>query len=112
MMLSNCLASISRVCCVAIIVVACALSLFSLPPAAEAKDLLWDRNAETDMQDYQVWACETPNCVVIKTQANLKATVPQPAAGVVPKWTLPSTMTEGSLAVSARDKSLNESGLS
>lgn len=95
--------------CGVIFAVMC-LSLWSAP--AEAKDLIWDRNAESDMQDYQVWACETPNCVVLKTQANLKATVPQTAAGVNPKWTLPSTFQEGSLAVSARDKSLNESGLS
>lgn len=86
--------------------------LIALASGAQAKDLVWDRNAETDMKDYQVWACETPNCVVLKTQANLKATIPQTAVGVVPKWTLPTTMLEGSLAVSARDQSLNESGLS
>lgn len=88
----------------------CTLTLWSAP--ADAKDLLWDRNTESDMQDYQVWGCQTANCVVIKTQANLLATVPQVPVGTVPKWTLPATMTQGSLAVSARDNSLNESGLS
>jgi hypothetical protein len=70
-----------------------------LSSVASAKDLVWDRNTESDMQDYQVWGCQTANCVVIKTQANLLATVPQVAVGTTPKWTLPSTMTQGSLAV-------------
>lgn len=97
--------------CAVIIAVAFCMSLTGVP-SVDAKDLIWDRNSETDMQDYQVWACQTVNCVVLKTQANLLATVPQTASGVLPKWTLPSTLTEGSMAVSARDKSLNESGLS
>ena len=80
-------------------------------PTAEAADLAWDRNTEADMKDYQVWACFTPSCVVIKSPANLQATVPQSASGVVPKWTVPAGQ-EGSVAVSARDQSLNESGLS
>ena len=88
------------------------LAVLVLATPVMAKDLVWDRNTETDMQDYQVWACETVNCVVVKSQANLKATVPQTAAGVSPKWTLPATLLEGSIAVSARDQSLNESGLS
>lgn len=86
--------------------------LIVLASGAQAKDLVWDRNSESDMKDYQVWACETPNCVVLKSAANLRATIPQTAVGVVPKWTLPTALLEGSLAVSARDQSLNESGLS
>ena len=83
-----------------------------VPVLSEAKDLVWDRNTEPDMQDYQVWGCQTANCVVIKTQANLLATVPQVPVGSIPKWTLPAAMTYGQLAISARDTSLNESGLS
>ena len=83
-----------------------------LTSPTNAKDLTWDRNIEPDMQDYQVWACQTANCVVLKTQSNLVGVVPQPAQGTAPKWTLPATFTVGSLAISARDQSLNESGLS
>lgn len=101
---------LGRLAVCAVIFAAMCVSLWNVP--ADAKDLVWDRNTEADMQDYQVWACETPSCVVLKTQANLKATIPQTAAGVVPKWTIPATMLEGSVAVSARDQSLNESGLS
>lgn len=97
---------------VGVIIVGLCLSGMLTIPTAEAATLTWDRNAEPDMQDYQVWACETVNCVVIKSQANLKATVPQSATGTAPRWVLPATLLEGSIAVSARDQSLNESGLS
>lgn len=80
---------------------------------AEAATLTWDRNAETDMQDYQVWACFTPSCVVVKSAATLQpGTVVQPATGVNPQYVIDLAGREGSIAVSARDQSLNESGLS
>lgn len=80
---------------------------------AEAATLDWDRNAEADMQDYQVWACFTPSCVVIKSPAMLQpGTVVQPAAGVRPSYIIDIAGREGAVAISARDRSLNESGLS
>lgn len=79
----------------------------------EAATLTWDRNSETDMQDYQVWACFTPSCVVVKSAATLQpGTVVQPAAGVNPQYVIDLAGREGSIAISARDRSLNESGLS
>ena len=81
--------------------------------AAAAATLVWDRNSESDMKDYQVWACFTLNCVVVKSPANLQpGTVPQTASGVKPSVAFDTTNKEGSVAVSARDQSLNESGLS
>lgn len=80
---------------------------------AHAATLEWDRNAESDMKDYQVWACFTPSCVVIKAPGMLQpGTVLQPPVGTKPTATLDIVNKEGSVAVSARDLSLNESGLS
>jgi hypothetical protein len=85
----------------------CAASLTS------AATLEWDRNTEPDMKDYQVWACFTANCIVIKSAANLQpGPVNQPAAGVNPSFVMDLTNKEGAVAVSARDQALNESGLS
>lgn len=94
------------------VIIAAGVGSIVLASPVLAKDLIWDRNSEIDIQDYLVYGCQTANCVVLKTQANLLATVPQTAAGVLPKWTLPTALVQGELAVSARDKSQNESGLS
>ena len=84
-----------------------------LVQGSAAATLEWDRNAETDMKDYQVWACFTKDCVVIKSPSMLQpGTVLQTTAGVVPTYQIDLTGTEGAVAVSARDLSLNESGLS
>jgi hypothetical protein len=84
-----------------------------LPALGQAATLTWDRNSEADMQDYQVWACFTPNCIVTKSAAMLQpGTVLQPAVGVSPSYVIDIAGKEGSAAISARDKSLNESGLS
>lgn len=80
--------------------------------SVEAANLLWDRNAEPDMKDYQVYACFTANCVVVKGPGTLQTPpIPQPASGVIPSWPIPANK-EGSAAISARDLSTNESGLS
>lgn len=77
-----------------------------------AATLTWDRNTEVDMRDYQVWACFSPNCVVVKSPGTLQpGAVVQPATGD-PTYVIDVTGREGSIAVSARDQSLNESGLS
>lgn len=79
---------------------------------ASAATLTWDRNAEDDMKDYQVYACFTPGCTVAKTPAMLQATIAQPAAGVKASSVIDLTGKSGTAAISARDLSLNESGLS
>lgn len=90
----------------------CAFCVAIVSPVSAAT-LTWDRNAETDMQDYQVWACFTPSCVVVKSPAMLQpGTVLQPAAGVNPQYVIDLAGREGAIAISARDRSLNESGLS
>jgi len=89
------------------------LLTFLLPLPAFAATLDWDRNTETDMQDYQVWACFTKDCVVIKSASTLQpGAVLQPAVGVVPSYILNIAGLEGNVAVSARDTSLQESVLS
>lgn len=87
--------------------------MLALPVTVSAATLTWERNTETDMKDYQVWACFTPSCVVIKSSSMLQpGLITQPAVGVKPTASLNTTGKEGSVAVSARDQSLNESGLS
>ena len=89
------------------------LAILALAVTAQAQTLTWDRNSEPDMKDYQVWACFTPSCVVIKSASTLQpGTVPQTAPGVKPVYVLDLTGKEGALAVSARDTSNNESALS
>ncbi len=86
---------------------------FLLVDPSLAATLEWDRNGESDMQDYQVWACFTPNCIVTKSATTLQpGTVLQSVVGVRPSYVLDITGREGAVAVSARDLSLNESGLS
>lgn len=78
-----------------------------------AATLEWDRNTEPDMKDYAVWACFTPSCVVIKSATTLQpGLVSQTVSGVKPTYQLAIEGKEGAVAVSARDQSLNESGLS
>jgi hypothetical protein len=64
------------------------------------------------MQDYRVFACFTPGCIVTLTPTMLQGTVLQSAVGVRPLLLIDLTNKEGKLAVSARDTALNESGLS
>lgn len=81
--------------------------------SASAATLSSDRNSEPDMKDYQVWICQTVNCVVVKSAATLHpTTIPQPAVGVRPSLVVDLTGKEGAVALSARDLSLNESVLS
>jgi hypothetical protein len=78
-----------------------------------AATLEWNRNSETDMKDYAVWACFTAGCVVTKSATTLQpGLVVQPAVGATPTYSLDIVGKSGSVAVSARDLSLNESGLS
>lgn len=93
-----------------LVVLCVSLLLVNLSPAAV---LEWDRNIEPDIQDYQVWACFIPGCVIVKSATTLQpGVVLQPAVGAKPSYTIDITNKEGAVSVSARDTSLNESGLS
>jgi hypothetical protein len=88
------------------------LALFLTVPAMSAT-LEWNRNSETDMKDYAVWACFTAGCVVTKSATTLQpGLVLQPAVGATPTYNLDIAGKDGAVAVSARDTSLNESALS
>ena len=89
------------------------MAIFLCVGWASATTLSSDRNSETDMKDYQVWICQTPNCVVVKSASTLQpTTIAQPAVGVRPSMVVDLTGKEGAFAMSARDLSLNESVLS
>ena len=81
--------------------------------AAHAATLTWDRNSEPDLQDYRLWACFTPGCVVVQSTAMLQpGAILQSDVGVRVSVVLDWGEREGAVAVSARDTSGNESGLS
>lgn len=82
--------------------------------SVSAQTLEWDRNSEPDMKDYLIWVCQTPGCTVTMSSATFKGTVPHPSAGKAPSWPIPATLQgkPGAVAISARDKSGNRSGLS
>lgn len=91
------------------------ISLFvSLVFASQAfsATLTWDRNAESDMKDYQVYACFVKGCVVQKIPTAIIGTVIQTTGTVLPLFVVDLLNKEGAVAVSARDTVLNESGLS
>ena len=79
---------------------------------AQAATLTWDRNVEADLKDYHVYACFTAGCTIVPSATTLQGSVLQPAVGVVPSFVIDVTGKEGKVAVSARDLTLNESGLS
>lgn len=78
---------------------------------AHALTLQWDRNVESDVKDYGVYACFVKGCAVVKSTATLQTFVGQSVVGSFPIWPLPPGI-EGAVSVTARDTSLNESGLS
>ena len=73
-----------------------------------------DRNVESDMGIYNVYACfstTASSCTVTKTAAMFQTTIAQPAVGAKPSWTYPLGK-QGSTAWTAVDLSGNESVLS
>ena len=68
-----------------------------------------NRNVESDMASYKVYACLTAGCTVTQTGGMLQTTIPQPGSGG-PQWILPLE-TEGQSTLSAVDLTGNESGL-
>lgn len=71
----------------------------------------WNANTEPDMKEYAVYMCKVKGCAVVKSPEQQVAVVPHAAGVVRPTWVLPNQI-EGTLAVSARDTSGNESELS
>ena len=92
-------------------VLAVLVAVLCLPVwAAAATEANWARNSEADLLQYRVYTCQVKGCTAVKG-VTPAATIPQTAAGVRPKWTLPVNV-EGALAVTAVDTSNNESGAS
>ena len=82
-----------------------------LPIPAFSATLSWDRNSEVDMQDYLVRQCVTVGCTVTASSPVI-ATVLQPSIATKPSVAIDIAGQSGAFAVSARDTSRNESGLS
>lgn len=83
------------------------------PLGVRAATVTWPRNnIDLDVQDYGVYACFTRGCVLTQSPATLQGYVAQTSVGVDPTYTLNIVNQVGLVAVSARDTSLNESGLS
>jgi uncharacterized membrane protein YidH (DUF202 family) len=91
------------------------LCLLSVPALAQAATVEWDRNSEADLKEYPVYTCvlvpPATTCTVVQSLASQIGVTPQSAVGVSPSFVLPQGQ-EGRVAVSARDTSGNESGLS
>jgi hypothetical protein len=86
------------------------LGFLLLTAPAFALTASWKQNTETDMKEYVVYMCKVKGCTVVQDAAQQVAIVPFNAS-VAPTWVLPNII-EGTLAVSARDTSGNESELS
>ena len=86
----------------------CFFVLFLSATPAFALTATWKANSEPDMKEYVVYMCKSKGCVVQQVASEQVAVV---AHSTNPSWVLPNNI-EGSLAVSARDTSGNESGLS
>lgn len=84
--------------------------VLAVSPPAFALTATWKNNTEPDMKEYVVYLCKVKGCTVIQDAAQQVAVVPFNAA-VVPTWAIPTGI-DGTLAVSAKDTSGNESGLS
>lgn len=89
-----------------------AMILVLLPSLSFAATLEWERNTEADMDHYNIYTCPTVGCTVLKSAATKHAvTVPQPPVGTKPS-TSAVTLGPGAAAVTAVDKTGNESGVS
>lgn len=89
----------------------CALVL-ALPVSAFANTLDWDRNSEPDMASYSVYACFTPGCVLARNAGMHQGVTLQTTAGVKPAFEIDLAGKEGTIGVTAKDTSGNESGFS
>lgn len=80
-----------------------AMVLLAIPSLAHPWSIEWDRNPDTDQVEfYSVYLCQTKGC---PDSALVKLTdkIPQPPAGVNPKWTIPAGIS-GRVAVSASNR--------
>ena len=93
----------------------CALGLMvlvSMAGTALAETASWTGNPEPDVEAYTIYVCEGAGCVVQRTPAMRRGTAPHVGAGVTHSYAVDLTGKEGALAVTAKDFSQNESGLS
>ena len=90
------------------IVLLLCVGLPSIAWAAPPTMFLWDRNAESDVDHYNVFTCSTS--AVCVPNANI-GTVLQPAIGTTPAFPIPAN-SQGRVAVTAVDLVGNESGQS
>lgn len=88
----------------------CAVML-AVPVTASAITYVWDRNTEADMASYSFYACTTPGCTPSKNTTPV-GVIPQTAVGVLPTFDYNISSIEGAVAVTAKDKTGNQSGLS
>lgn len=88
------------------------LVVFTLSTPVLAKDLIWDRNTESDMSHYNATYCTVKGCAVATSPSTvISPNIPQVGVGVTPRFTLPNGI-EGTIAVTATDTAGNKSGLS
>lgn len=88
------------------------IALLSFPVSALAATLEWDRNGESDMASYSVYACFTKDCQPMLASGMHQGITQQTAAGTKPTFVMDLSGKEGAVAVTAKDKSGNESGFS
>lgn len=94
------------------VAILCALASL-LPSYALAVTLSWDRNnTDADVASYSIYACFTPGCVPAKGVDMHRGVTKQTAVGVRPSFVLDIAGKEGTVAVTAKDLSGNESGFS
>lgn len=92
----------------------CAVSTLVIAGIASAATVDFERNNDTITSAYNAWICETLNCVVLKSSSTLREeiVIPQTAVGVKPSFTIDLTGKSGSIAISAKRLSGEESALS
>ena len=91
------------------VIVLCLSLLIAVPSwAAAPTNFVWDRNTESDVDHYNVFTCSTSATCVPSVNIG---TVPQPAIGALPTFTIPPN-TQGRAAVTAVDLVGNESAQS
>lgn len=93
----------------------CALGLLAMvavAPVAHAATASWTGNRETDVEAYEIYACDVVGCVVSPVPAMLKGTVVHVGPGAPHAFEIDLSGKEGRLAILARDTAQNKSGLS
>jgi hypothetical protein len=80
-----------------------------VPVPSPVSTLTWTRNPEPDVRDYLVYFCWTVDCAPHESP---RGPVMQTAVGVNPRFVIELTGSVGAVAVTARNKAMQESPLS